>query len=211
VRGSFLFQPDADKKFYMVAGKDSRDRRTKTMKGTIALSDRYIFNKIHFIRGQKVMLDSDLAELFGVKTKVFNQAVLRNLKRFPIDFMFRLDQKEFESLRSQFVTSNRGGRRSPPLVFTEQGVAMLSGVLTSSTAIRMNIRIIRIFIRIKDLLHEHKDILLKLEKLERSMLGNEKLIVKHGEEIQLLFAAVKRLLHKPKAPRKKIGFRRSSE
>jgi hypothetical protein len=157
------------------------------------------------------MLDSDLAELFRVETRIFNQAVLRNKDRFPPDFMFRLTPKEYKNLMSQIVISSWGGRRKLPLAFTEQGVAMLSGVLNSETAIRTHIRIIRVFTRMRELLHEHKDILLKLEKLEKTMSGNERLLAKHGEEIQLIFKALKRLFDPPKIERKRIGFRRSNE
>jgi hypothetical protein len=109
------------------------------------IPDDTIIRKIYMFRGQKVLLDKDLAELYGVETKVLNQAVKRNIERFPSDFMFQINKKEFESLRSQFVTSNqRGGVRYLPFVFTEQGVAMLSGVINSPKAIEMNIAIMRV-------------------------------------------------------------------
>jgi ORF6N domain len=135
----------------------------------ITLAEDEIINKIYSIRGRKVMLDRDLAELYGVETKVLNQAVKRNEKRFPEDFMFRLTEVEFKNLMSHFVTSSWGGTRKLPLAFTEQGVAMLSSVLNSETAIEVNIQIIRIFTRMRELLLTHKDILIKLEQAEKKM------------------------------------------
>lgn len=171
------------------------------------IPDELLMNKIYLIREQKVMLDRDLAELYGVETKVFNQAIKRNIERFPKDFMFRLTKKEWESLRSQFVTSNvgRGGIRYLPLAFTEQGVTMLSSVLNSETAIRVNIRIIRIFTRMRELLLTHKDILLQLEKMENKL-------VSHDQDIIVIFDYLKQLLNPPvPPPRNKIGFKRKDE
>lgn len=148
----------------------------------LMIPDELVMNKIYLIRGQKVMLDSDLAELYGTETKVLKQAVKRNTDRFPDDFIFELTQKEFESLRSQFVTSKkgRGGARYLPLAFTEQGVSMLSGVLNSKTAIRVHIQIIRVFAKMRQMLLTHKDILLQLEKIEKKLTG-------HDEDIALVF------------------------
>jgi len=112
------------------------------------------------------MLDEDLADLYQVETRRLNEAVKRNIERFPKDFMFRLNIKEFQNLKSQFATSSWGGRRKLPLAFTEQGVAMLSGVLSSDIAINVHIQIIRVFSKMKELLLNNKDILLKLEKME---------------------------------------------
>ncbi|HLG41470.1 MAG TPA: ORF6N domain-containing protein [Chitinophagaceae bacterium] len=141
----------------------------KTNKEMI-IPDELVMSKIYLIRGQKVMLDSDLAELYGTETKVLNQSVKRNIDRFPGDFMFELTREEFEFLRSQIVTSKtgRGGARYLPMAFTEQGVAMLSSVLNSETAIRVNIQIIRIFTRMREMLLTHKDILQQLEKMMNS-------------------------------------------
>lgn len=133
----------------------------------LIIPDELIVNKILEFRGVKVMLDSDLAQLYGVETKVLNQAVKRNMKRFPVDFMFQLDEDEFANLMSQFVTSSWGGRRKLPFVFTEQGVAMLSSVLSSDRAIEVNIRIIRIFTRLRLLLLTDAEFRLKLDQLER--------------------------------------------
>ena len=170
------------------------------------IPDELLMNKIYLIRGQKVMLDSDLAELYGTETKVLKQAVKRNRNRFPDDFIFELTQEEFESLRSQIVTSNkgRGGARYLPLAFTEQGVSMLSGVLNSETAVRVHIQIIRVFAKMRQLLLTHKDILLQLQKIEKKLTG-------HDEDIQLIFQYLKQLLNPTQPPRNKIGFRRKDE
>ena len=170
------------------------------------IPDELLMNKIYLIRGQKVMLDSDLAELYGTETKVLKQAVKRNRNRFPDDFIFELTQEEFESLRSQIVTSNkgRGGARYLPLAFTEQGVSMLSGVLNSETAVRVHIQIIRVFAKMRQLLLTHKDILLQLQKIEKNLTG-------HDEDIQLIFQYLKQLLNPTQPPRNKIGFRRKDE
>ena len=172
----------------------------------LLIPDELVMNKIYLVRGQKVMLDNDLAELYGTETKVLKQAVKRNIDRFPDDFMFELTQEEFESLRSQFVTSKkgRGGARYLPLAFAEQGVSMLSGVLNSETAIRVHIQIIRVFAKMRELLLTHKDILLQLEKIEKKLTG-------HDEDIHLIFQYLKQLLNPPQPPRRKIGFRRKNE
>ncbi len=116
------------------------------------MPDEVIISKIHLLRGQKVMLDEDLAELYQVETKRLNEQVKRNIDRFPKDFMFQLSQKEFDNLKSQIATSSWGGRRKPPFAFTEQGVSMLSGVLNSQIAIQVHIQIIRIFTKMRELL-----------------------------------------------------------
>lgn len=128
-----------------------------------------IIDKIYLIRDQKVMLDRDLAELYQVETKVLKQSIKRNIQRFPSDFMFELTKKELEDWRSQFVTSNsdKMGLRYLPFAFTEQGVAMLSSVLNSERAIQMNIQIIRIFTKMKEMALTHKDMLLKIERPRR--------------------------------------------
>jgi len=173
----------------------------------LMMPDELVMNKIYLVRGQKVMLDRDLAELYGVQTKVLNQAVKRNIDRFPEDFMFQLTMKEWESLRSQIVTLENGRGKYPkyqPTAFTEQGVSMLSGVLNSETAIRVHIQIIRVFAKMRELLLTHKDILLQLEKIEKKLTG-------HDEDIQLIFQYLKQLLNPPQPPRRKIGFRRKGE
>ncbi len=134
-----------------------------------------IQNKIYEIRGQKVMLDADLAEMYEVETKVFNQAIKRNSSRFPLDFIFTLSQKEFQALRSQIVTSNkRVGTRYLPSAFTEQGVAMLSSILNSEKAIDVNIAIIRTFVLVKQSVLDYKDLSENLKKLERKSNKNFK-------------------------------------
>jgi hypothetical protein len=165
----------------------------------ISISDDRIISRILYIRSQKVMLDEDLAKLYNVETKRLNEQVKRNIDRFPKDFMFQLTPKEFTNLKSQFATSSWGGKRKLPLAFTEHGILMLSGVLNSKTAIKVNVRIIRIFIKMREMMLTHKDILLKLEILEKDVTNNTK-------DIQLIFQYVKQLLNPPSAPRRKIGF-----
>ena len=172
----------------------------------IAINESIISNKIYIVRSQKVMLDRDLAELYNVETKVLKQAVRRNIDRFPEDFMFEMTAEELEIWRSQIVTSNNfdkslsKGLRYKPFCFTEQGVAMLSSVLSSDRAIKVNIQIIRIFTKMRELLFTHKDILLKLEKIERKS-------EKQDLEIQLIFNALKKILHEPEIEISKIGFK----
>ena len=160
-----------------------------------------------------MMIDRDLAELYGVETRVLNQAVRRNERRFPDDFMFQLTEKELNDWISQIVISNKEkmGLRKLPLAFTEQGVAMLSSVLNSETAIEVNIRIIRIFSRLRELLLTHKDIVIKLEQLEKEMIKQGGRLKKHDEDIQLIFKYLKQLLNPPQPPRPRIGFRRAGE
>lgn len=159
-----------------------------------------IESKIYLIRGQKIMIDFDLSALYGVTTKSLNQAVKRNLKRFPNDFMFRLSREETDSLRSQNVTSNdsRGGRRYLPYAFTEQGVAMLSSVLNSDRAIQVNIEIMRTFTKLRLMLSEHKDILRKIENME----------AKYDKKFRIIFETLRKMLNPPEPPRKQIGFRK---
>ncbi len=166
----------------------------------LSIPDDNILSKIYFIRGQKVMLDRDLAELYDVETKRLKESVRRNMERFPDDFMFELSSEEFENLRSQFASSSWGGERYQPFVFTEQGVAILSSVLNSKQAIEVNIRIIRLFTKMRKVLSTHKDILLKLEQLERKT-------NKSDADIQLIFEALKQLLNPPNPSRKKIGYK----
>lgn len=176
-------------------------------KSELIIADEVILNKIYLIRGQKVMLDKDLAVLYGVTTGNLNLAVKRNKDRFPGDFMFQLTKTEFESLILQNAiskTRGRGGIRKLPYAFSEQGVAMLSGVLNSETAIRMHIQIIRVFAKMKEMLLTHKDILLQLEKIEAKL-------IHHDEDIQLIFKYLKQLLNPAQPPRRKIGFMRNDE
>lgn len=160
-----------------------------------------IENKILLIRNKKVMLDRDLAGLYEVKTKVLNQAVKRNIERFPKDFMFELTKKEFNIWRSQFVTSkaDRKGLRYAPMAFTEQGVAMLSSVLHSKKAIQVNIAIMRVFVRLKEIISTHKELAHKLSELERRL-------KKHDGEIRTIFEAIRQLMTPPEKPKRRIGF-----
>jgi len=167
----------------------------------VIVPDELIMNNIYLIRGQKVMLDHDLAKLYQVEKKRLNEQVSRNKERFPGDFMFQLNKEEFQNLKSQFATSSWGGLRKLPYAFTEQGVAMLSGILNSSTAIRVNIQIIRVFTKMRELLMTNKDILLQLEKVEKKL-------TKHDDEIILIFQYLKKLLKPPQTPRERIGFRK---
>jgi hypothetical protein len=156
---------------------------------------------ILLIRGQKVMLDKDLAELYGVETGALNRAVKRNSQRFPEDFTFQITEEEAERLRCQTGISKRGrgGRRYLPYVFTEQGVAMLSSVLNSERAIQVNIAIMRVFVRLREIMATHKELALKLAKLEERLES-------HDEQIQAIFEAIRQLMTSPEPPKKKIGF-----
>lgn len=163
-----------------------------------------IEKKIYLIRGHKVMLDSDLAELYGVATKVLLQAVKRNLHRFPEDFMFMLEYQDVAALRSQIVTLKKGRgehRKYSPYVFTEQGVAMLSSVLNSERAVQVNIAIMRAFVKLREMLSNNKELAHKLAQLERK-------IEKHDDEIKLIFDAIRQLMTPPEPKKRKIGFRR---
>ena len=160
-----------------------------------------IERKIYLIRGHKVMLDSDLAELYGVTTKRLNEQVRRNLKRFPSDFMFQLSSKEAESSRSQIATSKRGGRRYLPYAFTEQGVAMLSSVLNSDRAIEVNIQIMRAFVKLREMIASHKELAKRLDELES----------KYDEQFKVVFDAIRELMTPPEPKRRRIGFLREKE
>ena len=154
---------------------------------------------ILLVRRQKVMLDADLAGLYGVETRVLVQAVKRNLERFPEDFMFQLSREEFAVLRSQSVTSSDwGGRRYPPYAFTEQGVAMLSSVLRSQRAIQVNIEIMRAFIRLRQMLASHAELARKLDALEK----------KYDAQFKDVFEAIRQLMAPPERKRRAIGFRK---
>lgn len=164
-----------------------------------------IENAIRVIRGQRVMLDSDLADLYGVTTKALNQAVKRNADRFPDDFAYQLTLQEFASLRSQFVTSNtgRGGRTYTPIVFTEHGVAMLSSVLNSPQAVRVNIEIMRAFVRLRRLLATPGELVEQITKLAET-------VKLHDDQIAAVAAVLRQMMEKPPDPPKaKIGFRPS--
>jgi hypothetical protein len=158
---------------------------------------------ILLIRGHKVMLDADLAELYGVETRILVRNVKRNIERFPKDFMFQLSEEEAERLRSQFGISKkgRGGRRYLPYVFTEQGVAMLSSVLRSPRAILVNIEIMRAFVRLRRILASHKELARRLNELEK----------KYDKQFQVVFEAIRKLMAPEPEPKRQIGFRAGEE
>ena len=164
----------------------------------IEISIERIEQAIFLIRGQKVLLDAELAQLYGVETKILNKAVKRNLDRFPEDFMFQLMAEEAENLRFQIGTSKkqRGGRRYLPYAFTEQGVVMLSGVLNSPRAVKVNVEIMRAFVRLRQLMATHTDLARKLTALEQ----------KYDKQFKVVFDAIRALMAPPAKPRKKIGF-----
>jgi len=156
---------------------------------------------IHYIRGEKVILDVDLARLYEVSTKVLKQAVRRNLSRFPADFMFELTENETNSLRSQIVTLKRWQHfKYFPFAFTEQGVAMLSSVLNSAKAIEVNIAIMRAFVQMRKFFETNKELAEKIEELERT-------VSSHDEDILLIFETIKQLMHKKSQPMEPVGFK----
>lgn len=172
---------------------------------TVKISEETILEKVFVIRGLKVMLDKDLAEMYGVEVRVLNQAVKRNKTRFPEDFMFQISKEENASVRSQFVILQIGKySKYLPYAFTEQGVAMLSSVLNSETAIQVNIQIIRLFTKMKQLILDNKDLWLKIEKIEQNL-------VKHDDEIKTVFAYLKKLLVQENKSRNPIGFKKSEK
>lgn len=166
------------------------------------IPDEIISSKIYLIREQKVMLDKDLAALYAVATKQLKRQVRRNMERFPEDFMFELSQQEFEILRSQFGTSNWGGTRYRPMAFTEQGVAMLSTVLNSPTAIKVSIQIIRVFTKVREMLTDSLSVKLEIEEIKKKLTN-------HSKNIELVFNYLDELMEKKDAtePRKKIGYK----
>lgn len=173
------------------------------MKKKIELKIESVTQKIYFIRGESVILDRDLAVLYGVETKVLKQSVKRNSRRFPDDFMFILNKRELKNLRSQIVTSSWGGIRYSPMAFTEQGVAMLSGVLNSQRAVDVNISIMRAFVSMRKLIYSNLELKEKIKELER--ITNER-FKQHDKKIELIFEAIKSLIIKESKPKHKMGF-----
>lgn len=175
---------------------------------SIAIPDEVVMSKIYLIRNQKVMLDRDLAELYGVETKRLKEAVRRNIDRFPKDFMFELSKEEFSNWRTQFASSNsdKMGLRVPPFAFTEHGVLMLANVLNSEKAIHVNIQIVRIFIKIREALTDNLSIRLELEEIKKKLSNQDK-------NIELVFTYLDELIEKQKnpKPRPRVGYRRPSE
>lgn len=155
-----------------------------------------ISTKILLVRGTKVLLDRDLAQLYDVEVKVLNQSVRRNIYRFPSDFMFKLTSEEYLNLKSQFVTSSWGGVRKMPLVFTEQGVSMLSSILKSKRAIHVNIAIMRAFVELRRLIDANKELLVRIEQMEK----------RYDKQFQIVFETIKELMREEEKPKEKIGF-----
>ncbi len=171
------------------------------MKDFLVIPDEAVISKIYLFRDKKVMLDSDLADLYGVETRVLNQAIKRNEDRFPEDFMFQLTEKEFEKLKSQVGKGNWGGRRIAPNVFTEHGVLMLSSVLNSKKAIAVNIQIVRIFTKMREMLLTHKDLLLEMEELRTKVRGQD-------DKIGMLYNYLNQFITEEKPePLEPIGFK----
>ena len=175
---------------------------TKTENNEIAIADESVMNQIYVIRGQKVMLDRDLAALYGVETRVLKQAVRRNIDRFPEDFMFEMTTEELQNWRSQFVTSNsdRQGLRYTPFCFTEQGVAMLSSVLNSKQAIYINIQIMRVFTRIRQMLADNTELRLEIAEIKQAVDKISKKQDGHNKNIELIFEYIDRLQEKAELP-----------
>lgn len=190
--------------------KKTKLNKKQSKNELIVIPSERVFSKIFLIRGKKVMMDKDLAELYGVETKALNLAVKRNLRRFPSDFMFQLNKEETGIWKSQIVTlkealrlqnetskTGRGGRRYSPYVFTEQGVAMLSSVLKSEQAIYVNIQIIRTFTKIREMLATHKELREKIEAMEK----------KYNQKFKVVFKVIGMLLKEDEKPKNQIGFK----
>jgi len=182
------------------------------MSKSLEISSKGIVDKIYFLLGHKVMLDKDLAEMYGVKPIRLREQVKRNKLRFPGNFMFQLKEKEVDFMVSQNAIPSRkylGG--SLPYAFTEHGVLRLANILKSERAIQVSIRIIEVFVNMREMLITHKDILVKLERLEKKILKQDQHVKKHEDEIQVIFEALKQLLEPQQEPRKKVGYRRKDE
>jgi hypothetical protein len=171
------------------------------MQEQFIIPDEIILSKIYQFRNQKVMIDSDLSELYQVETKRLNEQVKRNINRFPSDFMFQLNTEEWEDLKSQNATTSWGGRRTAPFVFTEHGILMLSSVLNSDKAINVNVHIIRIFIKMRELLLTHKEFLLQLEDMRKVIDG-------HEDRIDMIYNYLKQFMQNQKIPRTEIGYKK---
>jgi phage regulator Rha-like protein len=170
------------------------------MSKEITIPDEVIINKIYVIREQKVMLDRDLAELYGVETRRLKEQVRRNINRFPESFMFELTSEEHKSLRSQFATLKRGRHsKYPPFVFTEHGILMLSSVLNSETAIKMSVQIVESFVQLRKLANNYDEIMNKINQMES----------RNNEQFSEIYEVLQRLLSKPEEkPRKKVGYKK---
>jgi len=170
------------------------------VKRSLIITDADIERRIYLLRGLKVMLSGDLAAMYSVPHRVMMQSVKRNIERFPTDFMFQLSQVELANLKSQFVTSSWGGIRKRPYAFTEQGVAMLSGVLRSKRAVQVNVAIMRAFVKLREILSAHKELSEQFALLERK-------VEKHDHEIHAIFEAIRRLMEPPARSKRTIGFK----
>jgi len=185
------------KYIFKIMTEESKKQIEVFSSGTIA-------SKIRLIRGRKVMLDNDLAGLYGVETKQLKRAVKRNIERFPDDFMFEITAEEYDSLRCQIGTLKRGEHsKYSPYAFTEQGIAMLSSVLRSKRAIQVNIAIVRVFVAIKEMLLAHKESTLRVYKLEQKM---DRKFVQYDKDIELIFKAIQQVIVEKEKPRRQIGF-----
>ncbi len=175
------------------------------MNNKLSIPEEVVMNKIYLIRGEKVMIDRDLAELYGVETKRLKEAVRRNAYRFPEDFMFEMTKEELQDWRTQIASSNSDklGLRHPPFCFTEQGVAQLSSVLNSERAISVNIQIIRSFTKMRKMLLTNKDLLIEMEEIRKKVTGQD-------EKIELIFNYLKQFITEQEVPRKRIGFKRET-
>jgi hypothetical protein len=174
----------------------------------LTIVEEAIISKIYNVRGQKIMLDRDLADLYGVKAIRLREQVKRNIERFPNHFMFRLSGKEVDVMVSQNAIPSKqhlGG--ALPYAFTEYRVLMLANVLKSDTAIEVSLRLIEVFVKLREMLLTHKDILIKLEKVEIELMKQDRRAVKNEGDIELIFEALRQLLNSPKEPRKRIGFK----
>jgi len=167
----------------------------------VKIPEEVIVNKIYYLRGKKIMLSDDLSELYQVETKVMNQQVKRNIGKFPERYMFQLTQEEYKSLRSQISTLKRGHHsKYPPYAFTEHGILMLSSILRSERADKVNMLIIDTFVKLNEMLLTHKDILLKLDEIEKKVAGQD-------EKILMIFNYLKQFIREQETPRKRIGFK----
>src|SRR3990167_4165464 len=169
---------------------------TNPKKSIITIPNERIMSNIHLIRGKKVMLDRDLAELYEVQTRSLNQSVTRNIERFPTDFMLQLNKSEFSILKSQFVTSSWGGTRKTPRAFTEHGILMLSSVLQSRRAVQVNIAIMRTFVQLREWVLTNRELQLKIEAMER----------KFDKRFKVVFDAIRLLVKDKQKPGQEIGF-----
>jgi len=178
-----------------------------TIKGDSAVPIERVTQAILVLRGQRVLIDSELAALYGVTTKALNQAVKRNAARFPADFMFRLNDGEVAALRSQNVTSKisagRGGRRHLPFAFTEHGAIMAAAVLNSPRAVEMSIYVVRAFVQLRELLASNKELALRLDELEARI---EKKLTRHDDAIAAMLSAIRQLMSQPASTSRGIGF-----